>query len=43
MEGAELLVFSPDDRTLVSSDRRGYLLLWDVPKLTAAPPPKTSP
>lgn len=32
-EGADLLVFSPDDRTLISSDRRGILLLWDVPKL----------
>jgi WD40 repeat protein len=32
-EGADLLVFSPDDRTLVSTDRRGILLLWDVPKL----------
>jgi WD40 repeat protein len=43
MQGAELLVFSPDDQTLVSSDRRGHLLLWDVSKLTVAPPPKTSP
>ena len=31
--GAELLVFSPDDRTLVSTDGRGLLLLWDVPSL----------
>jgi len=31
--GAELLVFSPDDRTLVSTDGRGLLLLWDVPRL----------
>jgi WD40 repeat protein len=31
--GAELLVFSPDDRTLVSTDDRGLLLLWDVPRL----------
>jgi len=36
MQGAELLVFSPDDQTLVSSDRRGHLLLWDVSKLAAA-------
>ena len=35
-EGADLLVFSPDDKTLVSSDRRGLLLLWDVPKLIEA-------
>jgi WD40 repeat protein len=34
--GAELLVFSPDDRTLVSSDGRGLLLLWDVPRLLEA-------
>ena len=34
MEGADLLVFSPDDQTLVSSDRKGMLLLWDIPKLT---------
>jgi WD40 repeat protein len=31
--GAELLVFSPDDRTLASTDGRGVLLLWDVPRL----------
>ncbi|HVE41965.1 MAG TPA: WD40 repeat domain-containing protein [Planctomycetota bacterium] len=31
--GAELLVFSPDDRTLVSTDGHGLLLLWDVPRL----------
>src|SRR5262249_37020148 len=31
--GAELLVFSPDDRTLVSTDGRGLLLLWDVNRL----------
>lgn len=37
MEGADLLVFSPDDQTLISSDRRGVLLLWDIPKLTAPP------
>jgi WD40 repeat protein len=28
--GAEMLVFSPDDRTLVSTDGGGILLLWDV-------------
>jgi WD40 repeat protein len=39
MEGAEMLVFSPDDRTLVTSDRRGILLLWDVAKLTGAAAP----
>src|SRR6185295_3450066 len=31
--GAEMLVFSPDDRTLVSTDGLGHLLLWDVPRL----------
>jgi WD40 repeat protein len=36
MEGADLLVFSPDDKTLISSDRRGHLLLWDVPRLVAS-------
>lgn len=35
-EGAELLVFSPDDKTLLSSDGRGLLLLWDVAKLLEA-------
>jgi len=44
MDGAELLVFSPDDLTLVSSDRRGNLLLWDVAKLApiggAVPAPR---
>ncbi len=29
----ELLVFSPDDKTLVSADTRGRILLWDVPRL----------
>jgi WD40 repeat protein len=28
--GAEMLVFSPDDRTLVSTDGGGVLLVWDV-------------
>ena len=32
-EGAELLIFSPNDQTLISSDGRGMLLLWDVPKV----------
>ena len=36
MEGADLLVFSPDDKTLISSDRRGHLLLWDVPRIVAS-------
>jgi len=31
--GAALLVFSPDDRTLVSTDGRGRILFWDVPRL----------
>jgi WD40 repeat protein len=31
--GADLLVFSPDDRTLVSTDGQGLILLWDVPRL----------
>jgi WD40 repeat protein len=31
--GAEMLVFSPDDRTLVSTDGLGHLLLWDVQRL----------
>jgi WD40 repeat protein len=35
-EGAEMLVFSPDDQTLVSTDGRGLLLLWDVPRLLEA-------
>jgi len=39
MDGAELLVFSPDDRTLIASDGRGVLLLWDVPKLMEARQP----
>jgi WD40 repeat protein len=34
--GAEMLVFSPDDKTLVSSDGRGQILLWDVPHLLEA-------
>jgi WD40 repeat protein len=32
-EGAEMLVFSPDDQTLISTDGRGLLLLWDVARL----------
>jgi WD40 repeat protein len=32
--GAELLAFSPDDQTLVSTDGRGILLLWEVLRLT---------
>ena len=32
-EGAELLLFSPDDQTLLSSDGRGRLLLWEVARL----------
>jgi WD40 repeat protein len=32
-QGATHLVFSPDDRTLVSSDGRGHILFWDVPRL----------
>jgi WD40 repeat protein len=32
-EGAALLVFSPDDRTLVSTDGRSHILFWDVPHL----------
>ena len=32
-EGAEMLAFSPDDQTLVSTDGRGILLVWDVSKL----------
>jgi WD40 repeat protein len=32
-EGAELLLFSPDDQTLLSSDGRGQLLLWEVGRL----------
>jgi len=32
-EGVELLVFSPDDKTLVTSDGRGLILLWDVSRL----------
>jgi WD40 repeat protein len=35
--GAELLVFSPDDRTLVSTDGRGLLLLWDVNRILEVP------
>lgn len=31
--GPELLMFSPDDQTLVSSDGGGLVLLWDVPRL----------
>lgn len=31
--GAELLVFSPDDQTLISTDGRGHLLLWEVSRL----------
>ena len=36
-EGAEMLVFSPDDQTLVSSDGRGLVLLWDVSRLLESP------
>jgi len=32
-EAIEILVFSPDDKTLVSADTRGRILLWDVPRL----------
>lgn len=32
-ESVELLVFSPDDKTLVSADSRGRILLWDVARL----------
>jgi WD40 repeat protein len=32
-DGVEMLVFSPDDKTLVSSDARGLILLWDVGRL----------
>lgn len=32
-EAIELLVFSPDDKTLVSADTRGRILFWDVPRL----------
>jgi WD40 repeat protein len=32
-DGVEMLVFSPDDKTLVSSDARGLILLWDVERL----------
>lgn len=32
-EGAALLVFSPDDHTLVSADGRGRILFWDVLRL----------
>jgi WD40 repeat protein len=32
-EAIELLVFSPDDKTLVSADTRGRILLWDVVRL----------
>jgi WD40 repeat protein len=35
--GAELLAFSPDDRTLVSSDGKGLLLVWDVNRLLEVP------
>ena len=31
--GADMLVFSPDDRTLVSTNGTGLLFLWDVPRL----------
>jgi WD40 repeat protein len=31
--GANLLVFSPDDRTLVSTDGAGLLLLWDIHRI----------
>ena len=37
-EGAEFLVFSPDDRTLVSSDGTGRLLFWDLAGLLMRPP-----
>ena len=36
--GADLLVFSPDDRTLVSTDGGGVLLLWDVAHLLRPEP-----
>jgi len=32
-------VFSPDDQTLISTDRRGVLLLWDMSKLITPPAP----
>lgn len=35
-EGADLLVFSPDDRTLVSTDGCGQILFWDVSRLLEA-------
>ncbi|MBI3857612.1 MAG: hypothetical protein HY293_18175 [Planctomycetes bacterium] len=35
-EGARMLAFSPDDKTLVSTDGRGLLLLWDVARLVPA-------
>jgi WD40 repeat protein len=34
-EGARMLAFSPDDRTLVATDGPGTLVLWDVAQLTA--------
>jgi len=35
-ERAALLVFSPDDRTLVATDGKGRILFWDVPGLLKA-------
>ena len=31
--GAELLEFSPDDKTLLTSDGRGRVFIWDVARL----------
>ena len=38
--GAEMLVFSPDDRTLISTDGGGMLLVWDVSQLVRRPEPR---
>jgi WD40 repeat protein len=32
-DGVEMLVFSPDDKILVTSDARGLILFWDVDRL----------